>query len=67
MQGVSWTISKEYITIKPGHYYTWAHKAWVNLMQLGAMLPEAIRYYHKDVAKPEYKPCKQNYISSSWI
>ena len=36
MQGVLWKTSKEYITIKWAIQYaiTWAHKAWVKLMQL---------------------------------
>ena len=36
MQGVSWMTSKDYITIKQAIKYaiTWAHKAWVKLMQL---------------------------------
>ena len=48
IQGVSWTISKEYITIKRAikSAITWTHKAWVKLMQLGTSvqlaLPEAM-------------------------
>ena len=67
MQAMSWTTSKEYTTIKQARYHTQAYKAWVKMMQLGAMLPEAIRFYHKDVTKPEMKPCKRNYINGSWI
>ena len=53
-QGVSWITSKDYITIKQAikHTITWAHKAWVKLIQLGTswaqmqlVLPEAICYY----------------------
>ena len=35
-QGVLWTTFKDYITIKQAIKYsiTWAHKAWVKLMQL---------------------------------
>ena len=35
-QGMLWTTSKDYITIKQAIKYsiTWAHKAWVKLMQL---------------------------------
>ena len=41
-QGVLWTTSKDYITIKQAIKcsITWAHKAWVKLMQLA----EAICY-----------------------
>ena len=37
MQGVSWMTSKECITIKWAIKYamTWAHKAWLKLLQIG--------------------------------
>ena len=37
IQGMSWAISKEYITIKQAIKYTitWTNKAWVKMMQLG--------------------------------
>ena len=74
MQGISWTTAKQYITIKRAIKYTitWAHKAWVKLMQLGTSAISATWscwsvINRKNDWKPEMRPCKHKYISSSWI
>ena len=54
MQGGSWTTAKEYII---RYTITWAHK--------GYLKPSVIN--HKDVSNTKMKPCKCNYISSSWM
>ena len=72
MQGMSWMTSEEYITIKWAikwaimYAITWAHEAWVKLMQLGTNTISATWspldvINNKDITKPEVKPCKHKY------
>ena len=68
MQGVSWTISKEYITIKWAIKYTitWPYKACLKLMQLGTSIISTNWSHwcvinHKDISKPEVKRLKHKY------
>ena len=63
MQEISWMTSKEHITIKQAIKcaITWAHKAWVKFMQLGTSAISATWSHHKDVLKPEVKPCQRKY------
>ena len=61
IQGMSWMTSKEYITIK--YTIIWAYKGWLKMMQLATSIISATYVNqsfinHKDVSKPEKKPCK---------